>query len=77
MTSAVEKLVGEVKSLSGAELEELLTWLADFEAERMDAWDQQVAADSRPGGRLRGLIDRAEQDIASGRTRPVDEVIGD
>ena len=75
MTKAVEKIVSEVKALPEAEREELLAWLADFESERMDTWDQKIAADSRPGGRLRTLIDRAKGDIAEGRTEPLDEVI--
>jgi len=75
MTSTVEKIVGAVKSLPDAELDELLGWLADFEAERMDAWDTEIAADSKLGGRLQGLLDRVKEDIATGKTKPLNEVL--
>lgn len=75
MTRNVEKIANEVKALPEAELDELLGWLSDFEAERMDAWDKEIAADCGPGGRLQGLLDRAKEDIATGKTRPLDEVL--
>ena len=75
MTRTVEKIAAEVSALPDAELDELLAWLADFEAQRMDAWDQAIAADSQPGGRMQGLLDRAREDIAAGNTKPLDEVI--
>ncbi len=75
MTRTVEKIAAEVSALPEAELEELLAWLADFESQRMDSWDKAMAADSKPGGRLQGLLDRARADIAAGRTRPLDEIL--
>ena len=63
MTRTVEKIANDVKALPDAELDELLSWLADFEAERMDAWDKTIAADSQPGGRLDGLLARVKDDI--------------
>ncbi len=75
MTRTVEKIAAEVSSLPEAELDELLAWLAEFESQRMDSWDQTIAADSKPGGKLQGLLDRARTDIAAGRTKPLDEVI--
>ena len=75
MTQAVEKIVGEVKALSGAELDEFLAWLADFEAGRMDDWDQEIAADSQAGGRMQDLLDRTRKDVASGKTKPLDEIL--
>jgi hypothetical protein len=75
MTRTVEKIASDVKALPDAELDELLAWLADFEAERMDAWDKTIAADSKPGGRLDGLLARVKDDIAAGKTKPLDEVL--
>ena len=75
MTHTVEKIINDVKTLPDAELDELLSWLADFEAERMDAWDRTIAADSRPSGRLNGVLDRVRDDIAAGKTKPLDEVL--
>jgi hypothetical protein len=77
VTHVVEKLANEVRALPAEQLEEFLAWLADFEAGRMDAWDSKLARDSRPDGRLREVISRAEADIATGRTRPLDEIIDD
>jgi hypothetical protein len=75
MTRSVERIAAEVSALPDAELDELLAWLADFESQRMDAWDRAIAADSLPGGRLQGLLDRAKDDIAAGRTKPLDEIL--
>jgi len=75
MTKTVEKIAAELSALEDAEMEELLAWLADFEAQRMDAWDQAIAADCRPGGRLEGLLARTRKDIAAGNTRPLDEIL--
>jgi hypothetical protein len=75
MTKTVEKIAAEVSALPEAELDELLAWLADFESKRMDAWDEAIVADSKPGGRLQGLIDRAREDAAAGRTKPLDEIL--
>jgi hypothetical protein len=75
MTRTVEKIAAEVSALPDAELDELLAWLAEFESQRMDSWDKEIAADSLPGGRLQGLLDRAKEDIAAGRTKPLDEIL--
>jgi len=71
MTKAVEKVAAEVSALPEKELDELLAWLAEFESQRTDAWDQAIAADSSPGGRLQGVLDRAKEDVAAGRTKPL------
>jgi len=75
MTRTVEKLVDKVKALPEEQLEEFLAWLSDFEAERLDRWEAEVSTDSQPGGRLRPLVDRARDDIAKGKTKPLDEVL--
>ncbi len=75
MTTAVEKIVDEVKSLPKAELDEFLTWLAEYELQQSDEWDKEIHRDCQPGGRLQNAIDRARQDIAAGRTKPLDEVL--
>lgn len=75
MTTAVQRIVDEVRQLRKAELDELLTWLADYQLSEMDAWDQEIAADSLPGGRLEGVLRRVRRDVAEGRTRPLDEVL--
>jgi hypothetical protein len=77
MTSRVQHIVEQVKALPEDEREEFLSWLTDFELGQSDAWDKEIARDSQPGGRLRELLDRVRQDIAEGRTKPLDEIIDD
>ena len=72
MTSKVEKIVGEVKALPPNERDEFLSWLAEFEIEQVDDWDREIASDSKPGGRLEGVLDRVRKDIAQGRTKPLE-----
>ena len=75
MTTRVEQIAEQVKSLPLSEREELLAWLADFELGQVDAWDEKMARDSQPGGRMQRVIDRVRRDIAKGRTKPLGEVI--
>lgn len=75
MTTVVERIVDQVKLLDREELEELFDRLADHELSEMDEWDKEIALDSRPNGRLASVIARAQEDIAAGRTKPLDEVI--
>lgn len=75
MTAAVQRIADEVKALHGAEREEFLSWLADFELAHPDTWDTQIQRDSQPGGRLDAMLKRVRADIAAGRTKPLDEVI--
>jgi hypothetical protein len=75
MTTRVEHIAEQVKALPVEEREELLTWLAEFELGQTDAWDEEIARDSGPSGRMRPLLDRVLRDIAEGRTKPLDEVI--
>lgn len=75
MTATVQKLAGEVQSLQENELDEFLSWLADYELAHSDPWDAEIERDSKPGGRLDPVLKRVRSDIASGRTKPLDEVI--
>jgi hypothetical protein len=72
MTARVEKIARQVKALPENELEEFLSWLADFEIEQEAAWDKKIARDSQPGGRLDPILERARKDISEGRTKPLD-----
>ena len=62
MTSRVEQIAEQVKSLPLSEREELLAWLADFELGPVDAWDEEMARDSQPGGRMQRVIDRVRRE---------------
>jgi hypothetical protein len=75
MTTRVEQIAEQVKSLPVSEREELLSWLAEFELGQTDSWDAEIARDSQPGGRMQSVLDRVRCDIAEGRTKPLDEVI--
>lgn len=75
MTRNVEKIVEQVKGLPQEELDEFLSWLAEYELEQADEWDKEIERDARPGGRLDSVLKRVRQDIAEGRTKPLDEVI--
>lgn len=75
MTTRVEQIAEQVKSLPVSEREELLSWLADFELGQADSWDAKVARDSQSGGRMQRVLDRVRRDIAEGRTKPLDEAI--
>lgn len=75
MTAIVEQIAGQVRSLSEKELDELLSWLADYELGTSDEWDKELEQDSRDGGRLSSVLERVRSDIASGKTRSLDEFI--
>ena len=75
MTATVEKLVETVKALPDDELDEFLSWLADYGLAHPDRWDQEIERDSQPGGRLDAVLRRVRRDIAAGSTKPLDEII--
>jgi hypothetical protein len=75
MIATVQRIAEEVKALPEKELDEFLSWLAEYELEHPDRWDQQIARDSQPGGRLEPVLKRVRNDIAAGRIKPLDDVI--
>ncbi len=75
MTAIVEKLAEQVKALPEGELEEFLSWLADYEQEHSDEWDKEIERDFQRGGHLSSVLDRVRGDIAAGRTKPLGEII--
>ena len=75
MRAAVKKIAEQVKALPESELDEFLSWLAEYQIGHLDKWDQEIERDSQNGGALSPLLKRVRADIASGRTKPLDEVI--
>jgi len=75
MTAAVEKIANEVKALPEKELDEFLSWLAEYELAHPDRWDLEIERDSQEGGRLDTVLKRVRSDISAGRTKPLDEVV--
>ena len=77
MTTKVQKIAEQVKALPDKEFDEFLSWLADYQMEHFDPWDEELAHDSQAGGRLDSVLNRVRDDIAAGRTKPLDQVIHD
>lgn len=75
MAIAVERLANEIRTLTPEELDEFLSWLAQYEIEQMDNWDKEIERDSSQGGRLQAVLKRVRKDISEGRTKPLDEVL--
>jgi len=75
MRATVKKIAEQVKSLPENELDEFLSWLAEYEMGHLDEWDKEIERDSKNGGALSPVLKRVRADIASGRTKPLDKVI--
>lgn len=75
MTTIVKKIAEQVSALPEQEMDEFLSWLAEYEVGNVDDWDKELTRDSQPGGRLQGVLDRVRKDIAEGRTKPLDEIL--
>lgn len=71
--STVTEIQQAITQLSPAEQRQLAIW---FEEALEDAWDAQIEEDVK-AGRLDDLVAQAEADIAAGRVKPLNEVLGD
>ena len=71
--STLTEIQSAIVRLSAEEQHQLAQW---FDEELEDAWDAQIEEDVK-SGRLDHLIAQAEADIAAGRVKPLDEVVGD
>lgn len=65
--SKVKDIESQIRELSTEELAAFRRWFADFDAE---AWDRQFEADVK-AGKLDRLAERALQDHADGRSKPL------
>lgn len=77
MTTRVQHIADQVRDLPFEEREEFLAWLAEFGLSQPDAWDEEIACDSQPSGRMGQVLERARRDIVEGRTKPLGEVLDD
>jgi hypothetical protein len=75
MKANVKKLTEQVKALPEGELDEFLSWLEEYEMGHLDEWDKEIERDSQNGGSLSSVLNRVRTDIASGKTKPLDEVL--
>jgi len=65
---SVEDIEAEIEKLSPSEVKRLAEWLAEYQA---GLWDELIAEDAQPGGRLRQVIDEAKSDFKARKTRPL------
>ena len=72
--STVSEIIDAVKKLPERDKSEFLERLAEVDFD--NAWDRQIEADVK-AGRLDHLWREAMEDIKAGRTKPLDEVLGD
>ena len=70
--STVTEIQRAIVRLLPAQKRRLARW---FDDHMEDAWDRQIEADVKDG-RLDHLVAKARGDIAAGRTKPLDEVLG-
>ena len=75
MKAVVKKLAEQVKALPEGELDEFLSWLEEYEMGHPDEWDKEIERDSQDGGSLSSVLNRVRKDIASGKTKSLDEVL--
>ena len=52
---------------------EVVVQKEDGAADCGDAWDMEIARDSKPAGRLECILERVRRGINEGRTQPLDE----
>ncbi|SMP72072.1 hypothetical protein [Desulfonatronum lacustre] len=76
MTSSatVEHIADQVMALQPSERARLVDWFFDLELGH-DSWDEQIAKDSQPGGRLEGILSKVRRDIEAKQTLPLDEFL--
>jgi hypothetical protein len=72
--STVSEIIEAAKKLPERDKSEFLERLTEVDFD--DAWDRQIEADAK-AGRLGHLWKEATEDIKAGRTKPLDEVLGD
>jgi hypothetical protein len=72
--STVSEIIEAVKKLPERDKSEFLERLTEVDLD--DAWDRQIEADAK-AGRLDHLWKEATEDIKAGRTKPLDEILGD
>ncbi|MBM3860714.1 MAG: hypothetical protein FJ395_13830 [Verrucomicrobia bacterium] len=70
--SKVEQIEAEITKLPSQEVREVSRWLQEYEAE---LWDEEMERDAQPGGPLDKLAQQARQEIAAGKTQPLDEFL--
>lgn len=70
--STVTEIKAAIDRLSPQDYCELMSVLHPFED---DEWDRQIKLDAATG-QFRAMNEKAEQDYAAGRTKPLTDIIG-
>lgn len=71
--STVQEIEAAIEKLPR---DQFLALVDRLRARHADEWDRQIAEDAK-AGRLDFLVEEAKQDIAGGKTRPLDEILDD
>ena len=66
--STVHEITAAITRLPADQHSELERW---WDEHRERLWDEQLAKDSSPGGRLTGLLEQIDADIDAGRAGPL------
>ena len=69
--STIAEIIDAVRQLSETEKGEFLDRLSEIDFD--DAWDRQIEADVKAGW-LDFMLKELDEDIATGRVRPIDEI---
>ena len=69
IVSTVHEITAAITRLPAGQYSELERW---WEEHRERLWDEQLAKDSAPGGRLSGLLADIDADIDAGKVRPLE-----
>ena len=70
--STVQEIETAIQKLKPQEIREVADWLQEL---REELWDQQIDANVS-AGRLDKLAEQALEDYRAGRTKPLDEILG-
>ena len=71
--STVQEIEAAIEKLPNAEFLTLIDRLRERHA---DLWDRQIEDDAK-AGRLDFLVREAQADLQRGKTKPLDEILGD
>jgi hypothetical protein len=71
--STVQEIEAAITRLAPKDFAQVRNWLLEQDNQ---LWDNQIAADSK-AGRHDHWVKEIEEDIAAGRTKPLDEIIHD
>ena len=64
-------------AITGLPLEEKTRLAAWVLQQDLEDWDRQIQDDFSPGGRGMALLEQAQADAREGRSKPLDQVLGE